>query len=121
MKTIDVGAILDEGQWSGYQKLLVFATALTIILDGLDNQLFGAAIPALMREWAMPRTPFSYVLTSSMLGMMVGGAIGGYAGDRFGRRGALLGSVVTFGVLTILVSFAGSIPMLITLRFLAGL
>jgi AAHS family 4-hydroxybenzoate transporter-like MFS transporter len=94
---------------------------LTIILDGLDNQLFGAAIPALMREWAMPRAPFSYVLTSSMIGMMVGGAIGGYVGDRFGRRLALLGSVVTFGVLTVLVSFAGSIPMLVTLRFLAGL
>ena len=43
MKTVDVGALLDEGQWGGYQKLLVVATALTIILDGLDNQLLGAA------------------------------------------------------------------------------
>ena len=36
-----------------------------------------------------------------MVGMMVGGAIGGILGDKFGRRVALLGSVVTFGVLTI--------------------
>ncbi len=42
MKTFDVGAALDDGQWGGYQKLLVFATALTIVLDGLDNQLLGA-------------------------------------------------------------------------------
>jgi MFS transporter, AAHS family, 4-hydroxybenzoate transporter len=41
MKTFDVGAILDEGQWSAYQKFLVFVTALAIILDGLDNQVLG--------------------------------------------------------------------------------
>src|SRR6266403_1194164 len=50
MTTIDVGSALDDAQWSTYQKLLVFATAMTIILDGLDNQLLGAALPALMRE-----------------------------------------------------------------------
>ena len=48
--TIDVGALLDEGRWSVSQKLLVAGTALTIIFDGLDNQLLGAAIPAMMRE-----------------------------------------------------------------------
>ena len=47
MKTVDVGSLLDEGQWSPYQKLLVAGTALTIILDGLDNQVLGAAVPAL--------------------------------------------------------------------------
>ena len=49
MKTIDVGSLLDDAQWSAYQKLLVAGTAMTIILDGLDNQLLGAAVPALMR------------------------------------------------------------------------
>jgi AAHS family 4-hydroxybenzoate transporter-like MFS transporter len=121
MKTVDVGAVLDDGHFGGYQKLLVFATALTIILDGFDNQVMGGAIPVLMREWSLPRSAFAYVLTAGMIGMMVGGAIGGVLGDKFGRRVALLGSVLTFGVLTIAVSFANSIPMLIALRFLAGL
>jgi AAHS family 4-hydroxybenzoate transporter-like MFS transporter len=121
MKTVDVGALLDDGQWGGYQKLLVFATALTIILDGFDSQVFGAAIPALMNEWTLPSASFAIVLTSSMVGMMFGGAIGGLVGDKFGRRVALLGSVVVFGVLTILVSFSNSITMLVVLRFLSGL
>ena len=55
MKTVDVGAILDDGQFGGYQKLLVFATAMTIILDGFDNQVMGGAIPVLMREWHKTR------------------------------------------------------------------
>jgi len=121
MKTIDVGSALDDAHWSGYQKLLVFATAMTIILDGLDNQLLNAAVPALMREWSLPRPAFVPVQTSGMVGMMVGGAIGGLVGDRFGRRIALLGSVVAFGILTVLVSFAGGVTMLTALRFFAGL
>lgn len=119
--TTDVGALLDEGRWSGYQKVLVGATALTIIFDGLDNQLLGAAIPALMREWALPRPVFASVLAAGLFGMMIGGFIGGYLGDRLGRRLALLGSVMSFGVLTVLVSFAGDVTSLTALRFLAGL
>lgn len=121
MKTVDIGAVFDDGQWSRYQKLLVFATALTIILDGLDNQLLGAAVPALMREWHLPGSAFVPVQTSGMVGMMIGGAFGGFVGDRLGRRVALLGSVVAFGLLTILISFSGSITMLTVLRFFAGL
>ena len=121
MKTVDVGAVLDEGEWSGYQKLLVFATALAIVLDGLDNQVLGVAIPALMREWNVPRPAFASVLASGMVGMMIGGAIGGVVGDRVGRRTALLGSVVSFGALTVLSSFAGGVVTLSVLRFFAGL
>jgi len=119
--TVDVGALLDEGGWSGYQKLLVAATALTIIFDGLDNQLLGAAIPSMMREWSLPRPAFANVLAAALFGMMIGGFLGGYIGDRFGRRVALLGSVIWFGLLTVLMSFAGDVTTLTALRFLAGL
>jgi AAHS family 4-hydroxybenzoate transporter-like MFS transporter len=94
---------------------------MTIILDGFDNQVMGGAIPALMREWHKTRPEFALVLTAGMVGMMVGGAIGGVLGDKFGRRVALLGSVITFGILTVGVAFAQDIPTLIVLRFLAGL
>jgi len=121
MQTTDIGTMLDEGPWSRYQKLLVVGTALTIILDGLDNQLLGAAIPALMREWRVPGPAFASVQASGMIGMMIGGATGGFIGDRIGRRVALLGSVLSFGVLTVLISFAGGVTTLAILRFFAGL
>jgi AAHS family 4-hydroxybenzoate transporter-like MFS transporter len=119
--TVDVGALLDDGSWSTYQKLLVAGIALTIIFDGLDNQLLGAAVPAMMREWALPRAAFPSVLAAALFGMVIGGFIGGYIGDRFGRRTALLGSIVWFGALTVLVSLAGDVTTLTALRFFAGL
>jgi AAHS family 4-hydroxybenzoate transporter-like MFS transporter len=120
MKSVDVGALLDEGRWTGYQKLLVFGTALTIILDGVDNQLLPNAIPRLITEWGQPRSAFVNALASGPFGMMIGGLLGGLMGDRLGRRTALLSSVIAFAVLTIAIAYVNTIPMLLVLRFLAG-
>src|SRR2546423_14899911 len=101
MNTIDVGSALDDADWSRYQKLLVFATAMTIILDGLDNQLLGAALPALMREWRLPRPAFVPVQTAGMIGRMLRGASGGGVGERLGRRGAVIRSRGAVGVVAL--------------------
>ena len=121
MKTVDVGAVLDEGRWSGYQKLLILGTALTIILDGIDNQLLGNAIPSMMRDWSLPRGAFTTALALGPLGMMLGGAIGGMLGDRIGRRTALLSSVIAFAALTFAVATVNSVMLLGLFRFLCGL
>src|SRR6476646_8680417 len=121
MRTVDVGVLLDEGRSSAYQKLLVVGTALAIVLDGLDTQLIGNAIPALIREWSLPRGAFTTVLALGPLGMMVGGAIGGILGDRVGRRTALLSSVLSFAAMTLAIATVNSLPMLGLFRFLAGL
>jgi AAHS family 4-hydroxybenzoate transporter-like MFS transporter len=120
MRTVDVGEVIDEGRWTGYQKLLIFGTALTIILDGVDNQLLPNAVPTLIKEWGRPRADFINALSIGPFGMMIGGLIGGILGDRLGRRTALLGSVVAFAVLTLAIAFVNSIEMLAVLRFLAG-
>jgi len=121
MKTVDVGVVLDEGRWSGYQKLLILGTALTIILDGIDNQLLGNAIPSMMKEWGLGRGAFSTALALGPLGMMLGGVFGGMLGDRIGRRTALLSSVIAFAGLTFAVATVNSVFLLGLFRFLCGL
>jgi AAHS family 4-hydroxybenzoate transporter-like MFS transporter len=121
LKSIDVGRVLDDGTWSAHQQLVVFLTALAIVFDGLDNQLLGIAVPAMMREWNVPRSAFAPVLAAGMLGMMIGGAAAGMVGDRVGRRVALIGSVLTFGGLTIAVAAADTLVSLGLLRLVAGL
>jgi AAHS family 4-hydroxybenzoate transporter-like MFS transporter len=121
MKTVDVASVLDEGRWSRVQKLLIAGPALAIILDGMDNQLLGNVIPALMREWSLPRAAFTSVLALGPLGMMIGGAVGGMLGDRFGRRTALLCSVLAFAVPTLAIAAVDGLMALGVFRFLAGL
>src|SRR5689334_6925408 len=118
---IDVERMIDEASWTTYQKFLIVGTALTIILDGIDNQLLGNAIPAMMKQWSLPRAAFSTALAMGPLGMMFAGAVGGMLGDRIGRRNALLGSVIAFAVLTIATSAVNSVGVLSVLQFVAGL
>jgi AAHS family 4-hydroxybenzoate transporter-like MFS transporter len=118
---VDVGQILDEGNWSRYQKFVVLLTALTIIFDGVDNQLLGLAIPSMMRDWSLPRAIFANVAAVSFAGMMIGAAAGGVIGDRLGRRVALIGSMLTFGALTLAIAAVNGIGVLGVVRFLVGL
>jgi AAHS family 4-hydroxybenzoate transporter-like MFS transporter len=118
---VDVGQIIDQGRWGGYQKWLVFLVALTIVFDGIDNQLLGIVIPTVMREWDVPRSAFASVVSLGYVGMMIGGAAAGLIGDRIGRRGALLGSMVIFGVMTLAAPLAADTTTLGLLRLLAGI
>lgn len=119
--TVDVAASIDDAPFSPYQKLLVGATALIIIIDGVDNQLLPNAVPAMMREWNLPRAAFADASAAAPFGMLFGSVIGGMLGDRIGRRTALLGSVLFFALPTLVIAFADSIAVLTALRFLAGL
>ena len=118
---VDLGHLLDGGQWTGYQKWLVLLTAITVVADGVDNQLLGVSIPTMMQEWSVSRGAFSAVISLGYVGMMLGGAAAGLAGDRFGRRTALLGSMIVFGVATLGAAFVHGTGSLGILRFLAGI
>ena len=120
-RTPSTWAVLDEGRWTGYQKLLIGGTAFAVILDGMDNQLLGNVIPALMREWSLPRSAFTTVVAVGPFGMMIGGALGGMLGDRIGRRIALLASVLAFALPTLAIATVDGLVMLGVLRFVAGL
>jgi AAHS family 4-hydroxybenzoate transporter-like MFS transporter len=119
--SLDVGGLLNAAPWGRYQRWLVFLTALTVVFDGIDNQLLGIVIPTLMREWNVPRSAFAPLVSLGYLGMMVGGAAGGIAGDRVGRRTALLGSMMMFAAMTLAAVTATSPVQLGVLRLLSGI
>ena len=118
--TFDAGAAIDRGPCTPYQVALVFFTAVTVIFDGMDNQLLGIVIPSVMRDFGVARSAFSPVVSLGYLGMMIGGLLGGLSGDRFGRKVALFGMILVFGASTLLMTGARSIAVLAALRMLAG-
>jgi AAHS family 4-hydroxybenzoate transporter-like MFS transporter len=121
MKTVDVAALIDDGRFTAHQQLLVAATALMIVLDGADNQLLSNAVPAMMREWDVPRASFANASAAAPFGMIIGGLLGGMLGDRIGRSTSLLLSVACFSVMTGFVAIVDGLTTLTVARFLAGL
>src|SRR5437879_3233193 len=118
---VDVSVLLDAGRWSGAQMIAVALAALAIIFDGLDNQLLGLATPAIIAEWKIGPRQLAPVLAFGLVGMTLGAALGGLIGDRFGRKFTLIGSVMSFGALTLAISTANDLWALGALRFLIGL
>ena len=92
--SIDVGATLDRGRWTTYQKALTMLAATAVMFDGFDLQILGFAIPSIMREWHVGRASFAPVAAIGLAGMALGSPLAGYLGDRIGRRLALILCVV---------------------------
>jgi AAHS family 4-hydroxybenzoate transporter-like MFS transporter len=119
--SIDVGESIDAGPWTSFQKLGVLLAALAIVLDGFDGQLIGFAIPVILVEWGVSREDFAPVVAAGLIGMGFGSVLAGFICDRFGRRPAIIGSVLLFGLATSCIGFSQDLASIALFRFLAGL
>ena len=102
------------------RKAVVSFAALAIIFDGFDNHLIGFAVPAIARDRGLPGNAFAPILALGLMGMVLGSALAGYFGDRYGRRPALIGCVAVFGISTLGIGFFQHLPMLSILHVCAG-
>ena len=120
-QTVNVTTLLNESRWSTYQKLMTALVALATMFDGFDIQILGFTIPSLMHDWHVARSVFAPVLAVGLAGLALGSIVGGYIGDRFGRRVGLIGSVALFGVATVATALVHGMVGLIVLRLATGM
>ena len=64
--------------------------AAALMLDGLDAQVLGLAIPALIQEWGVTRADLTPVTAGSLVGMAIGSIFISPLADRYGRRPIIL-------------------------------
>jgi AAHS family 4-hydroxybenzoate transporter-like MFS transporter len=117
---IDLGKLLDSGRWSALQRVIVLLSALAIIFDGMDIQMMGFAIPSMAKEFGVAKGVFGPILAFGLVGVTLGTWLGGFLGDRVGRKKTLLGSMVVFGAATWAIAFSHSLSALLVCRILAG-
>lgn len=118
---VDVGQRLDDGVWNGFKATIVLLAALTIVLDGMENQLMGLAVPSLMVEWNVPRGAFGQVFAIGFVALGIGSLALGWVNDRLGRRLALLSGVILFSLGTAAIGQAQDMTQLILIRSIACL
>jgi len=117
---VDVASTLDEGDFTPLQRLIVLLIILTIVMDGVDNQLFSYAIPHIVRDWKEGWANFTVAMSAGPIGMILGSLISGYLADQIGRRLLILATLALSGVTTFLLGFASSPNEMIIWRFLTG-
>jgi AAHS family 3-hydroxyphenylpropionic acid transporter len=97
---------------------LCFAIAVT---EGYDLQAGAVGATQLRRELAIDPQLLGWIFSAGTFGLLVGAGVGGRLSDRFGRKPALLVSVLVFGLLSIAASFVQSAEQLLVCRAAMGI
>jgi SP family arabinose:H+ symporter-like MFS transporter len=105
----------------------VVAASITAALGGLlfgfDTAVISGVTKALNGEFHLPPAGFAsaFTIAVALWGTLVGAAVGGFAGDRFGRRYSLRILAVLFTVSAVGCAVAWDWNSFVAFRFLAGL
>jgi len=117
----DVSRAIDDGVITNVQKMAYLLAALAIVMDGFDGQMIGYAIPAIIKEWGIARSAFSFAVATGLMGMAIGSLSAGVLSDRFGRKPVLIASILLFGSATVTIGLAPDVTAIAIIRFFAGL
>ena len=118
---LDIRKLIDARPVGRYQWLVAGMCALIVFVDGFDAQAMGFVAPALSAALEIPRGVLGSVISSGLVGMMVGALVSGPLADRIGRKPVLVASVLIFGVGSLLTATAESVNALMAFRVLTGL
>jgi AAHS family 4-hydroxybenzoate transporter-like MFS transporter len=120
-RTIDVERLVDDQQITSFNWMLVITCFIVTLIDGYDIAALPAAGPFFVRDWHLASpADLIYAFSATNFGVLFGAPLFGWIGDRFGRKPAIILSLVTFGLFTLVLVGADSTWYLTWTRFLTG-
>lgn len=105
--------------------ILIIVASLGYFVDIYDLVIFSIVrTQSLMdigvREDAV-RTTGMYIINMQMAGLLIGGFIWGYIGDKYGRLKVLFGSIILYSVANIANGFVQDVDLYAAIRLIAGI
>jgi AAHS family 3-hydroxyphenylpropionic acid transporter len=99
----------------------IFLCFLAAMLEGADIVSMGLAAPSVAKTFGFSPAEVSYILTATIVGLMIGAAFGGRIGDRIGRKRVLIAAFLVLAVFSLLTAQARDLNQFILVRLLCGL
>ena len=119
---IDVHEELAEAKVSSFHWRLGAAMGLLTLFDGYDTFNPAYVIHYVAKPWGLQPGQAGLLISSGLVGFLVGALVHGVVADRFGRRGTLLAGLWITSAFTLLTAqFATSFFAFCSLRVLTGL
>lgn len=104
-----------------YLLTISLVTALGGLLFGFDISVISGAIPFLQEYFELNESMKGWVVSSALLGCILGASFSGRLGDKYGRKKILLITSVLFGISAIGSGFSYSVPTFVFYRIVGGL
>ncbi|WP_347289780.1 3-(3-hydroxy-phenyl)propionate transporter MhpT [Kluyvera georgiana] len=93
---------------------------LVALMEGLDLQAAGIAAVGIAQAFSLDKMQMGWIFSAGILGLLPGALFGGMLADRHGRKKVLLGSVMLFGLFSIVTALAWDFHSLVFARFMTG-
>lgn len=119
-RTVQLPEFIDDRPVGRLQYAVLALCGLVMFLDGFDTQAISYMAPAIAREWDLPASAMGPVLSSALVGLMIGYLAVSPLADRIGHRRMVIAATTSFSVLTVLTTFAPSVEVLLVARLLTG-
>ena len=120
-RALTVGELMDSRPLGRFQAATILLCSLVIVFDGFDTQSIGILAPSMSEDLHIPLKYFGTILSAALFGLMIASLVIGPLADRWGRKWALVLSVLTFAFFMTLTARAHSFEAILVLRFLTGL
>ena len=116
-----VADIIDNGQVSGQQLLVIGLCMFFNMLDGFDITAMAIVASAVSAELALTADKLGWIFSFALAGMMAGAMFLAPVSDLIGRRRMIIVSIALVGVSIMLTAYATSLIEFMVLRFISGL
>ena len=103
------------------QKKALFAAWLGYVFDGFDYMLITYVLLDIQREFSMTTTETSTLLLAAFVARPLGGALFGSFADKYGRRLAMIVSILVYSVGTFLCGLSSGYIWLFIFRMIVGM
>jgi MFS family permease len=106
---------------SSRQRHALAASTLGWMLDGMDVTLYAMVVRELLRELHLSTAQAGLLASLTLVASAAGGILFGFAADRFGRRPALISSIIVYSCFTAACGFSANLRELALMRLGVGL
>ncbi|HEX4050247.1 MAG TPA: MFS transporter [Steroidobacteraceae bacterium] len=107
--------------WTGAQRDVVIACFLGWMLDAFDFFLVVFVLSRLASDFGTDISGITWALTLTLMMRPIGALLFGRVADRYGRRPALMASILLYSVFEFATAFSPSLTVFLALRALYGI
>ena len=100
--------------------IVAIVASLGGLLSGYDTGVISGALLLINETWVLPDTLQGFLVSSVLIGAVIGAATNGILADIFGRKKIIMATAVIFILGSILCAFAPNVYVLILSRIFVG-